>query len=88
MDNQVLLFERFSCPLKAPVPTRLITVKTLQILEHVPSSTFFFFVAFRSLNLVTQLIFFYPTLREVECVCDQPLKVISFNQVFETFLDL
>lgn len=79
MDLWILLFEEFSYRLRTPVPIRC-KLKILQSLGRAASSTFSFFVALRSLNLVTQLIFFLnPPLRKVERVCDQALRVISFK---------
>lgn len=87
MDIQVLLFEKLSCPLRTPVLIRF-KLETLESLGHDLSHTFSFFVAFRSLNLVTQLIFFTHLLEKLNVFVTKHLRLFPLNQVFETFLDL
>lgn len=88
MDIWILPFEEFGGPLRTPVPIRC-KLKILQSLGHAPSSTFSFFVALRSLNLVTQLIFFLIHLLEkLNVFVTKHFELFPLNQVFAAFLDL
>lgn len=62
-------------------------LKILQSLGHALSSTFWFFVAFRSFNLVTQLVFFTHLLEKSNVFVIKHLSLFPLKQVLETFLD-